>query len=149
MNEHFKSVSVMLYREILERGDPLEIKVGGSSMWPFVRDGETLILRKTALNDFGKGDIIATYADQRLICHRVFRKGKDFIQTKADALPGLDAKISFGDVLGKVVARRRNEHFYKCDDRLSTLKGKCILWFSFFWAPLIPALRRFKVLFVR
>jgi len=77
MTERFKDVFVKLYRDVLDRGQDLEIKVGGSSMWPFIRDGETLVLHKTSIRDIARGDVIATYAGRRLLCHRVFRKNRE------------------------------------------------------------------------
>lgn len=144
MDNQIKDVSIQLYREVLNRGDDLEIKVGGSSMWPFIKDGEVLVLRKAPLSDIAQGDVIATYSDQRLLCHRVFEKGEDFVRTKADALVGMDAKAAYTDVLGKVIAHRHNDRLTKCEGRLSILKGQCILWCSFLWAPVIPLLRCFK-----
>ncbi len=149
MDEQFRNVSVELYKEVLGRGEDLEIKVGGSSMWPFIKDGETLVIRKVSLDNISRGDVVAVYVDQKLTCHRVFKKSKEFIQTKADALIGLDARVSYEDVLGRVVAQKRNNHVHICEGWVALLMGQCILLFSFVWAPIIPVLRRCKATLIR
>jgi len=144
VDESASNVRISLYRDVLNRGDDLSIKMGGSSMWPFIKDGETVVVRRMRFEDIVTGDVIVVYVNGRMICHRVFRKKHRCIQTKADALTGLDAEISERNILGKVIAQKRGCHTRRCEGRVSSLVGRCIAWGTLVWAPLIPGLRRLK-----
>ncbi len=72
----------------------------GGSMRPFLRDGDTLILRGASEADARAGDVVAVWhpgerpEDDALICHRLLapRRGGPFsrLVTKGDALPHLE-----------------------------------------------------------
>lgn len=144
MNEQISEARMELYKKTLSQGEDLHIKVGGSSMWPFIKDGEVLLVRRVPFDQIYQGDVIITYVDQNLICHRVFNKDQQSVRTKADALVGLDAQISKKEILGKAIGIKRGDHVQGCDGWLSGVIGRCIVWITFLWAPMIPVLRWMK-----
>lgn len=87
-------------------GEVFFLEASGFSMWPFVRDGEKLIVRKTLIEDLEVGEIILYRAQGKLVCHRLVRKIKKddeyLLYSRGDnslSLPELVAKDKF---LGKV-----------------------------------------------
>jgi hypothetical protein len=76
-------------------------------MAPFLKGGETLTIRRVPLDSLGKGDLIFFMRPGGAAkIHRLIRKGTEnglpvFI-TKGDAVPGCDAAVPAGNVLGKV-----------------------------------------------
>lgn len=56
-------------------GELIFIETCGFSMWPFLRDGERVIIKKAAITQVRIGDIIAYYSlDQKVVCHRLVKK---------------------------------------------------------------------------
>ena len=49
----------------------------GSSMWPFLRAGEKLIIKRTPTEDLKIGDIIIYRGKSQLVCHRLIKKIKE------------------------------------------------------------------------
>jgi hypothetical protein len=99
--------SIRVFRELLAEGLAVRVKATGRSMAPFLKGGETLTIRRVPLDSLGKGDLIFfTRPGGAAKIHRLIRKGTEngrsvFI-TKGDAVPGCDAAVPAGNVLGKV-----------------------------------------------
>lgn len=49
----------------------------GFSMWPFLRQGEKLIVKKAPMESLKVGDIILYQGDNQLVCHRLVKKVKN------------------------------------------------------------------------
>ena len=48
----------------------------GFSMWPFLKAGEKLLIKKTPTENLKVGDIIIYRGDNQLVCHRLIKKIK-------------------------------------------------------------------------
>lgn len=102
-----------VFRELLAEGLAVRVKATGRSMAPFLKGGETLTIRRVPLDSLGKGDLIFFMRPGGAAkIHRLIRKGTEnglpvFI-TKGDAVPGCDAAVPAGDVLGKVCVIERD-----------------------------------------
>lgn len=57
--------------------DLLFFETSGFSMWPFLRGGEKLIIKKIPADDLKIGDIILYRTNNQLVCHRLVKKIKD------------------------------------------------------------------------
>lgn len=57
--------------------DIIFIEAKGFSMWPFLREGERLVIKKAAIEDLRIGDIILYRKDEQLVCHRLVKKEKN------------------------------------------------------------------------
>ena len=96
------------FRDILESGLSLRVRVTGRSMAPFLTGGEVVILKKVPLSGLRKGDIIFVCRDgSSPVLHRLVRKKRTddnrfIFQTRGDALVLLDAPVRHDEVLGKV-----------------------------------------------
>lgn len=88
--------------------DIIFIEAKGFSMWPFIREGEKLIIRKASIDALKVGEIILYRAENKLVCHRLVKKikhnGGYLIYSRGDnslSLPELVTKERF---LGRVAA---------------------------------------------
>lgn len=64
-------------------------QTSGFSMWPFLRSGQKIIVKRAEIADLKLGDLILYRADSELVCHRfinrIKRKDGYFLYTQADA----------------------------------------------------------------
>ena len=114
-------LSKIVVEDVLSSGFYLRIKVHGPSMHPFIRNGDTLIIRPSVAADLNIGDIVL-YLDPSGIhvVHRLIkRNGPASLITKGDYLDYYDPPVSTEQVLGKVVAVERNGRCRKLDGTLS------------------------------
>ncbi|MFC1623906.1 signal peptidase I [Candidatus Omnitrophota bacterium] len=56
--------------------DLIFIETAGFSMWPFIKQGEKLIVKKASIEDLRIGDVILYLADNQIVCHRLVKKIK-------------------------------------------------------------------------
>jgi signal peptidase I len=102
------STMVGLFEDVLNRGLRLRIKVSGKSMAPFLKGGEVLTIKKTALTSLRKGDLLFfRNADGYPVLHRIVSKkfitaGQFIFKVKGDALIVCDGPVPGAEVLGKV-----------------------------------------------
>ncbi len=54
--------------------DVFFFETAGFSMWPFLKGGQKLIVKRAALQDLNIGDIILYRNEKQLVCHRLIRK---------------------------------------------------------------------------
>jgi len=97
---------------ILNRGGVLTFKAHGSSMSPFIQDGDTLTIRPVRAADVRVGDVAFYRAvGGRLVAHRVVgrsvRQGRVVLAARGDAVSGSEEWVRPEQVLGRVVSVRR------------------------------------------
>ncbi len=89
---------------VLGRGFSLRFQAKGSSMAPFIRDGDVLTLAPKGGKPPRRGDIVAFVnpSDGKLAVHRIiaFRRGEATI--KGDNVPAPDGTFPEGSILGFV-----------------------------------------------
>lgn len=84
-------------------------KILGHSMFPTLKNGADVLLKKTPLSQIGQRDIIVFKQGSQLICHRVikvFRRGLDkevIFYTKGDFNFRFTEIVNERYILGKVV----------------------------------------------
>lgn len=85
-------------------------ETAGFSMWPFLKDGEKVIVKRTSIRDLKIGDIILYQADDKTICHRLIRKavqGEILFYVRADNSTQIEP-VTQDMFLGKVTAIIKN-----------------------------------------
>ena len=99
--------------EILARGEAVKFKAYGSSMRPFIRDGDILTVRPMEQGHWTVGQIVFYQSkDHKLLAHRII--GKTFtdgiwrLSVRGDAMNAIQEEISEDQVLGEVFHRQRN-----------------------------------------
>lgn len=94
---------------LIKKGINLRILVKGSSMFPILRTGDSVIV--TFPDNLRKGDIILFRKDENIVCHRIMKiiniGGKVFYITRGDSLLYEDGPVSSEDIIGKVLVIER------------------------------------------
>ena len=80
----------------------------GFSMWPFIRQGQRLVIKKTSVEDLAAGDVILYRLNSQLVCHRLIKKvnGKIFVRGDNSVL-GHEV-LTKEAILGKAIASIEN-----------------------------------------
>ncbi len=96
---HFREIAGAVLRE----GARISFRAGGSSMSPFIRDNETVIIEP--LNDTLRiGDVVLFGSEgNQLILHRIVKKKGDGYVTRGDATCHPDGTVPHSAVLGRAV----------------------------------------------
>ncbi len=98
----------VLAAEVLAQGHAIRFRAHGSSMRPFLRDGDSLEIQPLRGGAFRCGEILLyRQAGGRLLVHRVARVRGGQLLMQGDALPAPDGWIGVEQVLGKAVIRYR------------------------------------------
>lgn len=118
-----------LIRKSLEQ-NKLCFKALGSSMFPFVRNGDMVTIKKVKSDTLLVGEIVFYEKDGSFCLHRFLkRNSKNEIITKGDNQPILDTPISSEDVLGKLIIIKRDNQVITLDSRLNKIMGRLIAVF--------------------
>ena len=118
-----------LLEELLARGKPVTVRARGGSMWPALRDGDVLTLRKIPqgldlqgpkyffssgkitqgldLQALKHREVVAVRCGDALVIHRAVRRWGAVVVLRGDACPAPDGAFPLAAVLGRVVAVRR------------------------------------------
>jgi signal peptidase I len=102
----------VLATEILESGKSLRFRASGSSMTPFILDGDILEIQPISQQPIRLGDVVLCQTNDRgVVAHRVTRlaqrNGLTRLVTQGDALFYPDGWINAGQVLGRVASVER------------------------------------------
>ena len=88
------------------------VETTGFSMWPFLKAGEKLIIKKTSIEDLKVGDIILYWSDNQLVCHRLVKRVRDvdgyLLYTRGDNSSSLPTLVTEQMFLGKAIGIIRN-----------------------------------------
>jgi signal peptidase I len=109
-----------LSAEILRQGGSFQFRAHGSSMTPFIRNGDLLTIAPVDAASLEIGDV-ALYRTRRdrIIAHRVVGRttqgGELVIETRGDARLASDMPVSGDRVLGRVVRIRQGGRVYRLD----------------------------------
>lgn len=107
-------------------------RVLGASMFPWIRSGDYVFVRRSAFGAAAVGEVILYERNQRLFVHRVIRRVADssigqsasLLITKGDALDGKDLPVSESEFLGRVTRIHRVQHHIDLDTLGRILLGK-------------------------
>lgn len=95
-------------RAALERGQHIRLTVTGSSMTPFIHDGDVVELEPIRAIP-RKGDVVlAQCTEERYVLHRVVRKAGDTLFLSGDAQQQWEGPFTLPDILGKAIVSYRN-----------------------------------------
>lgn len=145
-----------LFKEIINTGSGLRIRVTGRSMQPFLKGGEMLTIQPASSAFLKRGDLIL-YSNRQgePMLHRIMKISKSHdgtitFHTKGDALRAFDEPVEQSAVLGKVCAIEKT-----CSSGLiNAIDMESFLWRSLNYSnaliqQLNVSLDRFKLLTYR
>lgn len=96
---------------LLRDGQRVRFRATGFSMDPTIRDGDVLTVEPVNLGEVRPGEILLYRTARGVIAHRLVRREAVGTQLlfllRGDASGTCDPPVSYGDVLGRVVASRR------------------------------------------
>jgi len=52
-------------------GDLFLFETSGFSMWPFIRQGERLLVKRVFPDELRRGDLVLYQQNEKLVCHRL------------------------------------------------------------------------------
>jgi signal peptidase I len=100
-----------LLREVLEKGSKFDLKVKGSSMSPFIKEGDLVTISPPLATSPGVGRMVAFVQPgaEKLLIHRVLgRRGGTYL-IKGDSMEGQGDLVPRENILGRVIRIERNE----------------------------------------
>ena len=130
-------------------------RVLGQSMFPWIRSGDFVFVRRCAITAASAGDVIAYERDRRLFVHRVIRRnagdqavriGPSLI-AKGDALDGKDLPVMESEFLGRVIRIHRGRRHVDMEFFGRVLCGKFLALVSPASVLLYAPLRALKAAF--
>lgn len=97
---------IEVLKESIQKGESIKIKLGGNSMWPFIKNGTNATIKKIEIEKLKIGDIIIFLINNKVIVHRIIllNKSKKEITTKGDNMFFCDKKISSSEYIGKIIS---------------------------------------------
>lgn len=134
--KEYRPEIIYLYKDILDLGLNIKIRVTGKSMEPSVRGGDVLYIKRADYNSLCAGDIIF-FKDryEQPVIHRIIRKIKDAsgiykFQTKGDSSIYYDDIIDGNMIIGKVYRIEKVKYNGKnCYIDLESYKWRFINYF--------------------
>ncbi len=119
-----------------ELADLSFFKTIGFSMWPFLKAGEKLLIKKTPTENLKVGDIIIYRTDSQLVCHRLIKKIKEreryLLYVRGDSSVSWPEPITEEMFLGKAMGIIKNGKIVT----LNQMKGQLINRLIVLFAPL-------------
>jgi signal peptidase I len=102
-----------LMQAALERDVPFRFRALGSSMTPFIREGDVVVVHPLHSRKPAPGQVVAFIhpANGSVLVHRVVRRQGSIYQIQGDNMPGqTDGSVPEENILGRVTQVKRNEH---------------------------------------
>ena len=98
-----------LLTAVLGRGQQFRFRAGGTSMFPFIRNGDVVTVSPLREADPGMGDIVAFLqsCDRSLVLHRIVGVENGAFVVRGDSALHADGMIPGEDILGRVVRIER------------------------------------------
>lgn len=99
--------------DLLETQYGIKLRVGGYSMFPFLKPGDIAVIHKTPISDLSIGDVLVFKRSKGWIAHRLLKKtisnNSTELITKGDSCLKRDEIIREEMYVGKVVSFSRKE----------------------------------------
>jgi signal peptidase I len=129
--------------DALKRRSRIALRVHGTSMLPWVRQGDIALIRQTSIENVRCGDLVLFRRENHLFVHRIVEKRGELdaeqFFSKGDAHPTSDGVVEKQDLLGRVVRIYRNGQRIDLDAPGQLALGLFISQLSLysrFWYPL-------------
>jgi hypothetical protein len=108
------NIKEQLWRQGLDQGVFMRFRPLGSSMLPFLKEGDIVTI--APVTDLKIGDVVLWQRGEAMVLHRVVLMVNGHVVTKGDALRSLDLPLCRGDILGLAVARERNQKLTRLEN---------------------------------
>jgi signal peptidase I len=107
-------------------GTIVRFRAEGTSMHPTIRDGEAISIAAVFPDEVVRGDVLLCRHSTRVMAHRVVgvatRGAGRVFELRGDAKAACDAPVGADDVIGRVIAVRRNGRLVRLSGRAARLR---------------------------
>lgn len=113
--------------DVLDQASALRFRARGTSMSPFIQDGDILLVRPIQHPQYG--DVVLCRAGSRVLVHRVIQVSdntRKAVWLQGDSRPCPDGLVLWEDVIGQVVAVERGGQRIALDTGLHRVLG--LVW---------------------
>ena len=120
------------------------VKSRGQSMYPLIKNGDTLLIEPLKADELNPGDI-AFYRllSGSFIAHRfIKRNSSGLLLTNGDNLRKYDEVVAEEQVFGRVIQIERNGRVLTLSGRLNNLNTRLITWLARHRVPLQITLKK-------
>lgn len=104
-----------LSRKLLDNNYTVEIKAYGTSMYPFLKEGDILKIEKIPMAALLPSDVIVFERNDKWIAHRFIsstkKEGKIIIKAQGDSCLKYDEDVTDLNYIGKVTSRKRGSKY--------------------------------------
>ncbi|HVO61379.1 MAG TPA: signal peptidase I [Terriglobales bacterium] len=115
-HEKMEAAKLELVADVLRSGCPVRIRVSGTSMLPSIWPGDVLAVCGCQPSKIVLGDIVCFARSARFVVHRVIKISsmdrRTVWLTQGDSMARADEPFTEEQLLGKVVAIRRNARVF-------------------------------------
>jgi len=119
--------------ELLASNQNIKLRVGGGSMYPFLKNGDIVTFSKCKAAELKIGDVVIFKSSAKWIAHRLIKTGtqagKIILITKGDTCKHKDPPFTEDDLVGKVIVFSRNGNEKSLENSNSKRKGLIIARF--------------------
>lgn len=126
--------------ELVKEGKQVKMNISGSSMNPFLYDGDTIVIRYITLNEVNLGDVVLGKYNNIYVLHRVIHKKKDCIFIAGDNNLSQIEKIESKDIYALATGLVKSDEIVNLTNKIYRFKG-------LFWYYLRPFRRIYIKLF--
>lgn len=102
-------------RNILVDQKTVGLMVKGTSMLPYLREGDRVWIQKVEWDYLRVGDLLAFEQNQVIFTHRLIKKSLQGLLTKGDHNLFVDSALTSQQILGKVIGLERMGKYYSLD----------------------------------
>ncbi len=113
--------------DALSRGKLSIIRVKGGSMYPFLNDGDTVLLKPFSLTDLKRGIIVLAKINGKMILHRLITYTKERVLLSGDANLGTNEEARYTDLIASAVCVYRGEKTIQLNKRWPCYLG--LAWY--------------------
>jgi len=97
-----------MFQVSLAEGREIRLRVNGTSMVPFLKPGDIVVLQRIEPERLSRGDLVVVRREHDLVTHRLVWQGTGQWLTKGDNCRSLDPAVVDKAILGKVIALERS-----------------------------------------
>jgi signal peptidase I len=124
-------VLMPLVQDALGRGQRVRLTSTGSSMLPFLREGDVVELDTVKPNAIGVGDIVLALAGGSYVLHRVTAADSSHVYLSGDAQTSKEGPFERHEIVARVVTVERGGRVRTVDSPVWRIQG-------LFWTCLLP-----------
>ncbi len=124
--------AIHLISKVMKKHECIDLPAKGTSMFPFIREGDVCTFITCSPMTLEKGDIVLFHTVHgQLVTHRFYYRKRigqsDYFMFKGDSNLGFDEPITEEQVIGKLIYIKKNGRRISANSWISVLWSKAVL----------------------